>query len=231
MVLQCDKDDYMLGGPGCVVEADEGKFGRRKDNRGRCVNSDWVFGMVERGGERKLALAVVPDRKANTLLPLIMAFIRPGTTINTDKHGGYNKIGELTGYDYTHRTLCHKYEFVAADGTHTQTIEGNWRVLKKNVPESQREGSNLQEYLYECMWRRKHAKHLWASFLEGLARLRYRPEDIDRLWELREENEESWSPEESSSDDSLEYDSSATDSSLSEVSSSYMVIQLVNELV
>ncbi|CAB9504228.1 Inherit from opiNOG: protein Hydra magnipapillata [Seminavis robusta] len=224
MVLQADRDDYMLGGPGCIVEMDEGKFGRRKDNRGRCVNADWVFGMVERGGERKLALAVVPDRKANTLLPLIMAFVRPGTTIHTDMHGGYNKIATLPGYNYTHKTLCHKYEFVAQDGTHTQTIKGNWRVLKKNVPESQREGSNLQEYLYECMWRRKHARHLWASFLEGMARLRYRPEDIDRLWEMREDMEESWTPEESSDDESLEDDSSATDSSLSEVSSSYMVI-------
>ncbi|CAB9513375.1 Inherit from opiNOG: protein Hydra magnipapillata [Seminavis robusta] len=225
MVLQADKEDYMLGGPGRIVEGDEGKFGRRKYNRGRCVNADWVFGMVERGGERKLALIVIPDRKANTLLPLIMSFVRPGTQINTDKHGGYNKIKDLEGYNYEHRTLCHKYEFVAQDGTHTQTIKGNWRVLKKNVPESQREGSNLQEYLYECMWRRKHAKHLWKSFIEGLACLRYRPEDIDRLWEMREDREESWSPEESSVDDSLDANSSVSDDdSLSEPSSDYMVI-------
>eukprot|EP00797_Seminavis_robusta_P004150 Sro126_g060430.2 (234) ;mRNA; r:10454-11155 len=229
MVLQAGKEEYMLGGPGRIVEADEGKFGKRKDNRGRCVNADWVFGMVERGGDRKMALAVVPNRKADTLIPLITAFVLPGTTIHTDMHGGYNKIEELEGYGYVHKRLCHKYEFVAQDGTHTQTIEGNWRVLKKNVPESQREGSDLQEYLYECMWRRKHTNNLWGSFMEGLASLRYRPADIDRLWDHRElmDDPDNWDPDdtsESSDDISLSADSSVSEISASDPSSDYMVI-------
>ena len=38
-----------IGGVGSIVEIDESKFGRRKYNRGRCIDGHWVFGGVERG--------------------------------------------------------------------------------------------------------------------------------------------------------------------------------------
>jgi hypothetical protein len=43
----------ILGGPGSVVEIDEAKFGRRKFNRGRIVEGQWVFGGIERGSGRR----------------------------------------------------------------------------------------------------------------------------------------------------------------------------------
>jgi len=39
----------MLGGADKVVEVDETKIGRRKYHRGKFVEGQWVFGLVERG--------------------------------------------------------------------------------------------------------------------------------------------------------------------------------------
>ena len=45
----------MIGGPGRTVEIDEAKFGKKKYNRGRIVEGQWVLGgYVER--QRKLSL-------------------------------------------------------------------------------------------------------------------------------------------------------------------------------
>ena len=65
-----------IGGPGKVIEIGESKFGRRKYNRGRYQEGHWVFGGVERGS-RDAFMVEVPDRSANTLLPLIRQYVRP----------------------------------------------------------------------------------------------------------------------------------------------------------
>lgn len=38
-----------IDGPGCIVEIDEAKIGKRKYNRGRLVDGHWILGMIERG--------------------------------------------------------------------------------------------------------------------------------------------------------------------------------------
>ena len=48
MAQNLAKNPYKIGGPGIVVELDESKFGKRKDNRGKKVKGAWVFGGVER---------------------------------------------------------------------------------------------------------------------------------------------------------------------------------------
>ncbi|CAB9516371.1 Inherit from opiNOG: protein Hydra magnipapillata [Seminavis robusta] len=215
MVLMEERDKVMLGGEGVIVEIDESKFGKRKYNKGRRVTADWVLGMVERTNQRKLAMVVVPNRKAKVLIPIITAFVRPGTTIHTDMWKGYSCLQYLADYDYEHKTLCHKNEYVAADGTHTQTIEGSWSFMKRKMPVCKRSGRQLQEYLWEIMWRRLYAGGLWMAFLTGLSRYRYTPADIERLWDLRdEEDPEGWNVEnqkEDDEEDNLYYDTDEED--------------------
>ncbi|CAB9523254.1 Inherit from opiNOG: protein Hydra magnipapillata [Seminavis robusta] len=210
MVIQEDRETIMLGGPGIIVEIDESKFGKRKYNKGRRVTADWVLGMVERTEQRKLAMIAVPRRTANVLIPLITAFVRPGSVIHTDQWKAYNRLGYFADYNYTHKTLCHKKEFVAKDGTHTQTIEGSWSFMKKKMPVQKRSGHNLQEYLWEVMWMRQHEKGLWDAFLRGLSKFRYTPAEIERLWDLRDESDPAgWNEEDyiqSEDEDELEYD-------------------------
>ena len=91
-----------LGGPGCLVEMDESKFGKRKYHRGRRVEGNWVWGAIKRvynpetgryeAGE--CVMVVVPDRTAETLTKLIKRFIKPGSLIISDMWKAYQKIGE-----------------------------------------------------------------------------------------------------------------------------------------
>ena len=71
--------DNMIGGPGRTVQIDEAKFGKRQYNRGHCVDGCWVFGGVEKNGmedgTNKYFCVVVPDRTAETLIPLIQRYV------------------------------------------------------------------------------------------------------------------------------------------------------------
>ena len=95
--------------------------------------------------------------------------------MHSDEWGGYNPIKHMA-QGYTHRRLCHKREFVnTKDGfrTHTQTIEGNNCAVKKAMPVHKRSGEDLQDCLFEFMWRRNNAGNLWAALLKGLATVSY----------------------------------------------------------
>ncbi|KAH7824585.1 uncharacterized protein MONOS_5324 [Monocercomonoides exilis] len=63
-----------IGGEGKVVEIDEAVWRRRKYKRGRRKEQIWIFGGVERlegGGAGPRFVKVVPNRKRETLLPII----------------------------------------------------------------------------------------------------------------------------------------------------------------
>ena len=62
-----------------MVEIDETKIGKRKNNRGRPVDGVWVFGGIERG-TKNMFLYTVAKRDANTLLPLIFNNVERGNT-------------------------------------------------------------------------------------------------------------------------------------------------------
>ena len=66
-----------------VVEIDESYFFRRKFHRGRRVNGLWVFAAIERDSGLCM-MEVVPDRTAQTLVPLVQQWCLPGTHIISD---------------------------------------------------------------------------------------------------------------------------------------------------
>ena len=105
-----------------VIEIDESYFGRkRKYNRGRLTNKQWVFGIVERN-TRKTYFVPVDDRKKTTLLPIMIDKIAKGAMIHHDDFSVYRNI-ENDGY--LHDVVCHTEQFVSDTGAHTNAVEGN----------------------------------------------------------------------------------------------------------
>lgn len=163
-----------IGGPGIVVEIDESKIGKRKYNRGRLVEGHWIFGMIERlgnGEKGKFRLAICPDNKRdqNTLLPIIQDHIEQGSIIHSDGWGAYV---HLEDYGYEHYTVIHDRNFVdPVTGCHTQTIESNWRTLKREIC---RGGCsrNLDMHMCEYLFRHEMArrgKDIFEGFIEAIA--------------------------------------------------------------
>ena len=142
----------LLGGIGHVVQIDESKIGRkRKNDRGfvRNPGGPWVFGGIDTT-TKKVVMFSVPDRRAVTLIPLIQRFIAPGTTVFSDEAAMYFRLNQL-GYD--HHTVNHTNEFVAADGTHTNAIEGFWGHMKGNLKTKYGvQETQLNAHLDEQIW-------------------------------------------------------------------------------
>ena len=161
----------LIGGPGCVVEIDESKIGRRKYNVGRMVEGHWILGMVEVGTEEALGpfrIEICPENKrdADTLLPLIQRHVAPETTIITDCWGSYNRLSDL---GYNHLTVNHTYNFVdPVTYAHTQHIEANWRPLKRKITAGLRD-EYLAGHLCEYLWRREVERNN-SFFFESLIR-------------------------------------------------------------
>ena len=118
-----------IGGPGLTVEIDESMFTKRKYNRGRLVREQWVFGGICRETD-ECFMYTVPNRRAETLMPIIVDSISPGTTIISDQWRAYNNIRNLNN-NYVHLTVNHSLNFVdPVTGAHTQKKERNWNGAK-----------------------------------------------------------------------------------------------------
>ena len=122
----------MIGGPNCIVQMDEAKFGKQKFHRGRLVNGYWVLGGVDQNTGHAF-FEVCPNNRRDeaTLLPIIQRHILPGTIIVTDGWAAYQNLGQ---HGYTHFTVNHTTNFVSpVTGAHTNAIEGLWTRLKRHT--------------------------------------------------------------------------------------------------
>jgi len=122
---------YKIGGPGLSVEIDESVISKRKYHRGRMVPERWIFdGYCCTSGRGFLEL--VPDRSAETLLPLVQKYIHPGSLILSDQWAAYNRISEIDVHPpYEHQTVNHSVHFVdPVTGACTNNIEIFGKIVK-----------------------------------------------------------------------------------------------------
>ena len=82
-IVNAVENSEKIDGPEKIVEIDESKFGKRKYNKGKRVEGEWVFGGVERESSACF-MFIVPDRSADTLLRIIKENIVEETTIYSD---------------------------------------------------------------------------------------------------------------------------------------------------
>ena len=157
-----------IGGPGTIVEIDESKFGRRKYNRGRLVEGQWIFGGVQRGNSGNFFVVPVENRDADTLIQIIREWVLPGTTIISNYWKAYNTL-EHEGF--LHLRVNHSVEFVdtadsgqihldnlrklagQAVSVHTQTIERKWLSLKYSIPTFGRRKYHFEGYFAEHIFK------------------------------------------------------------------------------
>ena len=181
-----------IGGMGEVVEIDESKFGKRKYNRGRRVEGQWVFGGIQRNNPKKFFLVPVETRDKETLLNLISEWILPGTTIISDCWKAYDTIEDQ---GFQHLKVNHSVEFVctARSGdifdqnqerlqgrdlqVHTNTIESRWRSIKYSIPMFGKKKNHFPGYFAEYMFKKNYSRETVVHhFFEAAAALYPPPE-------------------------------------------------------
>ncbi|XP_036347889.1 uncharacterized protein LOC118757270, partial [Rhagoletis pomonella] len=164
-----------IGGPGKIVQIDESKFGKRKFNKGRRVEGHWVLGMIQDGSE-DLRLEVCPDncRSADILIPLIKKHVAEGSIIRTDFWRAYDCLSD---HGFTHQKVNHSdaiNPFIAEDGTHTQRIESQWRVVKRFFStRNYNHTGNFADVVVEYLWRRNTKKAKKDMFLALIEAIKY----------------------------------------------------------
>lgn len=167
-----DPEHDTIGGDGVIVEVDESKFGKRKYHRGHHVEGAWIVGGIERTPQKKVFLAVVENRSAETLLKVLNTHLLPGTIVYTDMWKAYDGIETVLGLD--HFTVNHSRHFKdPVTGIHTNTIEGLWNGIKLNIKPRSRTKKDLEGHLMKFIWRKINKEHLWESLLYALKETKY----------------------------------------------------------
>lgn len=156
-----DGEQPVIGGPNLNVEIDETQISHRKYNRGRYLESVWVFGGICRETHEAFAL-VVPDRTAPTLIEEISNYIAAGSIIHSDSWASYKQIEQIEGKNYTHFCVNHSENFVNPEnGSHTQNVERMWRDLKyRKTTSCGIRSLEANGYVLEYIWRRNNIKNL-----------------------------------------------------------------------
>ena len=124
--------------------------------------------MVERSSGRALIFRV-PNRTRETLVTgLIQQFVKPGTTIISDKFSPYFNLNHV---GYTHVMVNHSKNFVDPyTGAHTNTIEGLWSQVKRKLKAMNGTVRNqLPGYLDEFNWRKVYPGDHFENILADIA--------------------------------------------------------------
>lgn len=118
-----------------MVEIDETYVGGKVSNKHvskrkalkQLDNKTMVVGAVEREG--KVKTRVIPVTNIENIQQAIKDFVEEGSFMVTDEHNAYRKVGEK----YKHETVRHKDKEYVRGIAHTNTIEGFWNILKKQI--------------------------------------------------------------------------------------------------
>ena len=112
-------------------------------------------------------IRTVPDRSAETLLPIIQEWCLPGSIIYSDGWAAYNGI---TALGFRHMVVVHQHHFVdPTTGVHTNNVENYWKRCKSKFKRmSGAVSSVLPSYLDEFMWLERFGKSIadhWENIL------------------------------------------------------------------
>jgi len=144
--LEQEASEFLSG----EIEVDESYFGGvRKGKRGRgAAGKIPVFGLLKRGG--KVYTKIIPDAKADTLMPIIQEKVIPDSIVYSDCWRGYNAldISELKHYRINHSKLFSNKH------NHINGIENFWNQAKRHMRQfNSVPKEHFPLFLKECEWR------------------------------------------------------------------------------
>lgn len=122
-----------IGVDGCYVEMDETHLVSRRDIRGRIMPGEryWLLGVICRETKQQM-IKLVRNRNRHVINEF-MQYVNPRSHVITDEWRGYV---DLRANGFAHTTINHSQFWVDPINRdiHTQTIESNWSILKRNLP-------------------------------------------------------------------------------------------------
>jgi transposase-like protein len=165
-----------LGGEGKTVEIDETFVGGKERNKHRSkrkhkgtggVGKEAVFSLLEREG--KVRSHHVPAVNAKTLRPIINAQVDAATLVMTDEGATAKALGRE--FD-RHEMVNHSIGEYVRGGTHTNTIEGYFSILKRGINGVYHHVSqkHLKRYLGEFDFRYNERSALGVSDTERMVK-------------------------------------------------------------
>jgi len=152
--LLAEKEPVLLNG---IVEVDEcyvgGKFANihasKRKKLEKFDNKTMVFGAVQREGN--VVAKIIPDTTKESLISAIKENVEQGSIMVSDDNVGYKDISK----DYKHVTVNHSAKEYVRGAAHTNTIEGFWSLLKRQIVGIHHFVSrkHLQRYVTESAYR------------------------------------------------------------------------------
>lgn len=122
-----------LGGPGTIIQIDETMLNFKcKSHRGRSpLNRTDSLCIVEcRESITRAYACIISDKRASTLIPIILSQVHLNSTIWTDEHRSYVRLRE---YFQETGTVCHKFNFITEEGINTQSVESFNNCIKMEI--------------------------------------------------------------------------------------------------
>lgn len=156
------------------IEADETWIGGKRKGMGQgyVENKSQVLGVIQRGGEIRLAVHERGRRADSTALQSFVKSVvsaDTASTVYTDENPGY--IG-LAGDLLAHEAVNHAAEEWVHGDAHTNSAESAWSLFKRSIvgPYHQLSVKHLPAYLGEFEWRFNNRENPYL-FRDTLMRL------------------------------------------------------------
>ena len=113
----------------------------RNERYGRRVRGPWLFGLVlcQQVGDRRRVLEtrffIVNRRDEQSLIPIILRKVQPGTTIYSDEWPAYQQLQQ---FHFVHIRVNHTLWYMDPEGNHLNSIEGQWMIVRKRLVKDMR---------------------------------------------------------------------------------------------